>query len=96
MANKNRRPLVPEARPALNHLKADVMKKKGYNINKTNPNNVKFEVAKEQGIHLNQTYNGDIQAKNAGKIGGEIGGSMVKELIQMAKENLVQNNQPRS
>ena len=34
--------------------------------------NMKYEVAREQGVNLKQGYNGDISAKDAGKIGGYI------------------------
>lgn len=34
--------------------------------------NMKYEVVKEVGVNLNQGYNGDISARDAGKIGGTI------------------------
>lgn len=34
--------------------------------------NMKYEVAKEVGVSLNQGYNGDISARDAGRIGGTI------------------------
>jgi small acid-soluble spore protein D (minor alpha/beta-type SASP) len=80
MARKNKI-LVPEARDGLDQLKAKL-------ANQTNPEQVKYEVANETGVHLNRGYNGDIKAKDAGKIGGQIGGSMVRELVKMAQENL--------
>ncbi|WP_156289934.1 alpha/beta-type small acid-soluble spore protein [Oceanobacillus salinisoli] len=80
MTNRNKI-LVPEARDGLDQLKAKV-------TNTNNPNHTKYEVAKEQGIHLHHGYNGDIKAKDAGKVGGNIGGNMVKELIEMAKKEL--------
>ncbi|WP_068675962.1 alpha/beta-type small acid-soluble spore protein [Oceanobacillus sp. Castelsardo] len=80
MANRNKI-LIPEARKGLDQLKAKV-------TNANNPNQAKYEVAKEHGIPLSKGYNGNIKAKDAGKIGGNIGGNMVKEMIQMAKNEL--------
>ncbi|WP_407268605.1 small, acid-soluble spore protein, alpha/beta type [Radiobacillus sp. PE A8.2] len=73
--------LVPSARKGLDELKAKVS-------HANSASDAKYEVAKEQGVHLNRGYNGEIKAKDAGKIGGNIGGSMVKELINMAKQDL--------
>ncbi len=44
----------------------------------------KYEVASEVGVNLKQGYNGDISAKDAGKIGGQ----MVRKLIQQAENNM--------
>ncbi|MDA8346097.1 MAG: alpha/beta-type small acid-soluble spore protein [Thermaerobacter sp.] len=46
----------------------------------------KYEVANELGIDLKHGYNGDITAREAGAIGGRIGGNMVKVMIRMAEE----------
>lgn len=73
--------LVPEARKGLDQLKAKVA---GTN----NPEQAKFEAAAEVGVPLKQGYNGKLTAEQAGKVGGRLGGSMVKELVKMAKENL--------
>jgi len=43
--------------------------------------NMKFEIAGEFGIQLNPGYNGDIRAKDAGTIGG----NMVKRMIQQVE-----------
>lgn len=47
-------------------------------------NNLKYEVAKEIGVNLKQGYNGDLSAKDAGNIGG----NMVKKLIQKGQQSL--------
>ena len=47
-------------------------------------NQMKFEVANEQGINLKQGYNGDLTAREAGSIGGE----MVKRMIAYAESNM--------
>lgn len=48
-------------------------------------NRFKMETASQVGVNLKQGYNGDITAKQAGSIGGQ----MVKKMIQ-AYENGVQ------
>ncbi|AGK52209.1 alpha/beta-type small acid-soluble spore protein [Bacillus sp. 1NLA3E] len=80
MARRNKI-LVPEARDALDKLKAKLN-------NQANPDNVKYEVARETGIPLKHGYNGDLTTRQAGKIGGEIGGNMVRELVKMAQQSL--------
>ncbi|MFS0574129.1 alpha/beta-type small acid-soluble spore protein [Sporosarcina sp. 179-K 3D1 HS] len=85
---KNNRILVPEARPALDQLKQDVMKAKGYRAD--HPDGAKFEIADELGIPLSRGYNGKLTAEEAGKIGGPIGGTMVKEMIKLAQQQLAQ------
>ena len=47
-------------------------------------NKFKYEVANEVGVSLKDGYNGDIAAKDAGKVGG----NMVKKMIQQAKTQL--------
>ena len=44
----------------------------------------KYEVASEVGVNLKDGYNGDISAKDAGKIGGQ----MVKKMIEQAERNM--------
>jgi hypothetical protein len=45
---------------------------------KTAFDNLKYEIAKEVGVNLKQGYNGDLSAREAGKIGGNI----VKKVFQ--------------
>ena len=47
-------------------------------------NRFKYEVANEVGVNLKEGYNGDISAKDAGKIGGQ----MVRKMIQQAENNM--------
>ena len=47
-------------------------------------NKFKYEVANEVGVSLKDGYNGNISARDAGKIGG----NMVKKLIQQAEAQL--------
>ena len=44
----------------------------------------KYEVASEVGVNLKDGYNGDISARDAGKIGGQ----MVKKMIEQAERNM--------
>ena len=47
-------------------------------------NKFKYEVASEIGVTLKDGYNGDISAKDAGKIGG----NMVRKMIQQVENNM--------
>ncbi|MDD7794165.1 alpha/beta-type small acid-soluble spore protein [Clostridium sp. 'White wine YQ'] len=49
---------------------------------------VKVETSKEVGVDLNKEYNGDITTKEAGKIGGPLGGQMVKKMIEDFEKKL--------
>ena len=44
----------------------------------------KYEVANEVGVTLKDGYNGNISARDAGRIGG----NMVRKLIQQAENNM--------
>ncbi|WP_427138514.1 small, acid-soluble spore protein, alpha/beta type [Psychrobacillus psychrodurans] len=88
MANKNKI-LVPSARKELDKLKVRVMKEQGYEVKSNNPDDVKYEIADELSIPLNNAYNGKLTSEQAGKIGGPIGGSMVKEMVRMAQEQML-------
>ena len=44
----------------------------------------KYEVASEVGVNLKEGYNGDISARDAGRIGG----NMVRKMIQQAENNM--------
>ena len=44
----------------------------------------KYEVATEVGVNLKDGYNGDMSARDAGRIGG----NMVKKMIQQAENNM--------
>lgn len=47
------------------------------NTSKEVLNNLKMEVASELGVNIKNGYNGDLTAKEAGKVGGE----MVKRMV---------------
>ena len=44
----------------------------------------KYAVASEAGVNLKDGYNGDISARDAGRIGG----NMVKKMIQQVENNM--------
>lgn len=48
----------------------------------------KKEIASHLGIDYDPVSNGDMKAKDAGRIGGFIGGNMVRTLIYIAEQNL--------
>lgn len=77
------------AKEELKPLKSQVMKAKGYYVNNKNPDDVKYEVANEQGVALKRDGgNENLTSKQAGKVGGPIGGNMVKEMIEIAQEKI--------
>lgn len=82
------KPNKTKDRAGLDSLKVQVMREKGYSVNPQQPDQVKYEVAREQGIPLKRGYNGRLTSEQAGKVGGPIGGSMVKEMIRMAQEQM--------
>ena len=47
-------------------------------------NKFNYEVASEVGVYLKDGYNGDISARDAGRIGG----NMVRKLIQQAESQM--------
>ena len=51
---------------------------------KSNLNSFKMEVASELGVNLKNGYNGDLTAKEAGSIGGE----MVKRMVKNYKNQM--------
>ena len=53
---------------------------------------LKFEVADDLGIGLKEGDNGDIKARDAGRIGG----NMVRELIREGEKNLSGKKRDRS
>jgi len=72
----------------LDQFKGQVMENKGYNVNKAEPDAVKYEVAQEQGVPLKKGYNGGLTSEQAGKVGGPIGGNMVKAMVKMAQQQM--------
>lgn len=88
MARRRRNYAVPGAERSMQAFKAEVMKREGYAVDPNRPDDVKYEVAKELGVPLKPGFNGDLTTEDAGHIGGKIGGSMVREMIRLAQDQL--------
>lgn len=65
-----------------------VMQNKGYHVDPQRQQDVKYEVAASLGVPLKPGSNGDLTTEQVGKVGGAIGGSMVREMVRMAQESL--------
>ena len=76
MASNSSKTLVPEAKASLEKFKYEV-------ASDMCVKNI-FLTPIEVGVNLKNGYNGDISAKDAGRIGG----NMVKKLIQQAENNM--------
>lgn len=85
MARKRNRPMYMKA------FQVEVMRREGYQVDPERPDSVKFAVAHAQGIPLKQGDNGHLTTEAAGKIGGPIGGAMVREMVRMAQQSLLQS-----
>lgn len=75
----------------IKHFKADVMRREGYVVDPKNPDNVKYEVARNVGVPLQKGNNGALPTEAAGRVGGRIGGPMVREMIRLAQEQLIKD-----
>lgn len=93
MSRRRRKYVVDNAESGMQAFKAEVMKNEGYAVDPQRPDDVKFEVAKELGVPLKPNDNGNLTTEQAGHIGGKIGGSMVKEMIRMAQQQLANDEQ---
>jgi hypothetical protein len=93
---RRRSVLVPESKTMLNQLKRDVMKDKVAPPEQTGAMRGAASsgpsvggVADRLGVPYKQGQdNGDMTARQAGKLGGEIGGTMVRKLISIAQQEL--------
>lgn len=85
---RSRQYAFPVPPSAIDSFKAQVMKNEGYAVNPEQPNNVKYEVARTLGVPLQQGDNGHLRTEEAGRVGGQIGGAMVKEMIRIAQQRL--------
>ncbi|MGG4034812.1 alpha/beta-type small acid-soluble spore protein [Paenibacillus cisolokensis] len=95
MARRGRRRLVvPGAERAMEAFKAEVMRRQGYHVDPSRPNDVKYEVARSIGVPLKPGDNGDLTTESAGQVGGQIGGAMVREMIRLAQEQLARQPRP--
>lgn len=89
MARRNRRRLLVDgAEQGVNAFKAEVMRQEGFAVDPNRPDDVKYEVAKTLGVPLQPGDNGELSTESAGRVGGRIGGTMVREMIRLAQEQL--------
>jgi small acid-soluble spore protein D (minor alpha/beta-type SASP) len=88
--NNRNRLVVPNARAGMTAFQAEVLQKVGYTVDPSRPEMAKYEVAQSIGVPLTPGYNGKLQTEQAGKVGGAIGGLMVRELVRMAQQQLSQ------
>ncbi|WP_018132375.1 alpha/beta-type small acid-soluble spore protein [Effusibacillus pohliae] len=96
MARRRNRLLVPEAKEALDCLKCQVIQENTADPNVSctvNPNDAKYTVAKQVGVPLAKGDNGELTARQAGKVGGRLGGSMVRRLVELAQQQLSEQGQ---
>jgi small acid-soluble spore protein D (minor alpha/beta-type SASP) len=85
-----RRLLVSEARDAMERLKAEVMTENAGARRDRRP-----ELAVKPPLpELPAKDGGDLTTREAGKIGGPIGGRMIQRLIELAKEELAGGQRP--
>lgn len=85
---RSRQYAYPVSQDSIESFKAQVMEKHGYPVDTAQPGNVKYEVARTLGVPLRPGDNGSMKTEDAGRIGGQIGGAMVKEMIRMAQAHL--------
>lgn len=85
---QRKRIMVPGARNGMDALRVQVLSREGYAVDPNRPDDAKFGVAEKIGVTLKPGYNGDLRTQSAGKIGGVMGGLMVKELVRIAEEQL--------
>lgn len=91
MSRRRRKPLVPEARGELDQLQTKLISEElGRNFH--SKEEAKVELAKELGVPLKASDNQDLRAGDAGKVGGAMGGRLVKELVAMSLRSLERNN----
>ncbi|GAC42013.1 hypothetical protein PPOP_1370 [Paenibacillus popilliae ATCC 14706] len=76
------------AEQGVNAFKAEVMRQEGFAVDPNQPDDVKYEVAKMLGVPLQPGDNGELSTESAGLVGGRIGGTMVREMIRLAQEQL--------
>ncbi len=90
MARRNRKYAVPGVERGMQSFKAEVMRREGFAVDPNRPDDVKYEVAKELGVPLRPGANGDLTTESVGQVGGRIGGSMVREMVRLAQQQLAE------
>lgn len=86
--SRNRRYAVPGVQRRMQSVKAEVMLQEGYDVDPNRPDDVKYEVAKELGVPLKPGDNSNLTTEEVGKVGGKIGGPMVREMVRLAQQQM--------
>lgn len=86
-------PLVPESKEALARLRAEVASEIGVPTSRVTethegPDVITQGIAHMYGVPLKEDYNGQLTSHDAGRLGGHVGGQMVKRLIAQAQSLL--------
>lgn len=84
----------PVSPGSIDAFKAQVMRNEGYAVDPGRPNNVKYEVARSLGVPLQPGDNGQLRTEEAGRVGGQIGGAMVREMVRLAQQRLAGRQPP--
>lgn len=97
MSRSRNRPLIPESREGLNQLKVEVAHEIGLPVagqpqNQAGPDAVTRAAATEYSVPLKEGYNGGLTSHDAGRLGGHVGGQMIKRLIAQAETLLTQSD----
>ncbi|WP_192716861.1 alpha/beta-type small acid-soluble spore protein [Paenibacillus sp. OAE614] len=92
MSRRNRKYAVPGVARDMQTFKAEVMRREGYDVDPNRPDDVKYEVAKDLGVPLSPGGNGELTTESVGHVGGKIGGSMVREMIRLAQQQLAEKD----
>jgi small acid-soluble spore protein D (minor alpha/beta-type SASP) len=81
--------MVPERRAHTPAREVEIMARGGKKLLPAHALDAfKFEVAQELGIPLTRGDNGELTTRDAGAIGGRIGGRMVRILVRYAESSL--------
>jgi small acid-soluble spore protein D (minor alpha/beta-type SASP) len=94
MSRRSRRnPLVPDSKEALSQLRLEVAQEIGLPVSQetdspNGPDAVTKAAADEFGVPLQESYNGSLTSHDAGRLGGHLGGQMVRRLIAKAQSLL--------
>lgn len=94
MSRRSRRnPLVPESKEALDRLRQEVASEIGAPVSGVTetgegPDAITHAIADMYGVPLKEEYNGQLTSHDAGRLGGHLGGQMVKRLIAQAQSLL--------
>lgn len=92
--SRRRKYVVPGTEREMQAFKGEAMRNEGYAVNPSRPDDVKFEVAKALGVPLKtEGENGALSTASAGKVGGKIGGTMVREMIRLAQQRIAERDE---